>query len=452
MLKQQRRVFLMVFLAVFMLLLAACSNQANQQSNEKSQPVVEEQTIEENVEDQQISAAAESVEEAGGKLTVYWNAGHAYDTYQAVIDQFEKNNPGWTVNWEKFQWPDMRTKILADFAASNPPDLVAEPGGWVQEFAQQGLLTNLKPYIESDGAEMGFPNDWQEFTITRNSLGDDIYGVQIHLTCATLVYNVDMLATAGYDEPPTTWEEFLEVAQATAKDGVFGFALNQSQGYYWPWLFQNGVRYYDPETNTVGLDTEAAAEALQFQADLIHKHNVAPIPLTSADYEGPQKLFTAERAAMIITGPWDVKPIRTGNPDLNWAVAPSLSRKIQSTVSGGVSLMIPKDAKHPQMAWELLKQLVSLDAELKATKEAGMTMPRKSWVNHPEVQADPLIGQFGQCLNYAQDVTVELRLTGKSAEIEELLRQAFEKTIYTNVPAAESLAEFTEQANQILAE
>ena len=48
-------------------------------------------------------------------LRVYFNPGHAYDQYLAVIEEFEADNPGWEVAFEKFQWPDMRTKIVADF-------------------------------------------------------------------------------------------------------------------------------------------------------------------------------------------------------------------------------------------------------------------------------------------------------------------------------------------------
>ncbi|WP_421724978.1 ABC transporter substrate-binding protein [Bauldia sp.] len=385
-------------------------------------------------------------------LTVYWNAGHAYDTYADVIAEFEADHPGWTVQWEKFQWPDMRTKLVADLAVGNTPDLVAEPGGWVQEFAQQGLLTPLDPYIERDGVEMGYPDDWQEFAVNRNMIDGSYYGVQIHLTCATLVYNVDLLAEAGYDAPPTTWEEFREVAKATTGSGRFGFAPNPVPAYYWPWLFQNGADYYDPETNTVVFDSPEAAEALQFVTDLIHEDQAAPLPVAGADYEGPQRLFTAGRAAMIITGPWDVTPIRTGNPDLNWAIAPSLAKKEQATLAGGVSLMIPAAAEHPDEAWELLKRFVSLEAELAASKANGMTMPRKSWAKDPAVLDDDVLGRYGACLDYARDITAELRLTGKSAEIEQLLKTAIDETVYNNRPAQEVLSEYAERANQILAE
>lgn len=385
-------------------------------------------------------------------LKVYWNAGHAYDTYAGVIEQFEADNPGWEVQWERFQWPDMRTKLVADLAIGETPDLVAEPGGWVQEFALQGLIEPLDDYIARDGAEMGYPSDWQDFAVQRNMIDGSYYGVQIHLTCGTLVYNEDMLMEAGFDAPPSNWEQFREVAIATAKPGRFGFAPNSSVGYHWAFILQAGADYYDPETNRVTLDSPEAAEGLQFLADLIHKDKAAPLPATGADYEGPRNLFVSERAAMIITGPWDVTPIRTGNPELNWKIAPSLKGDRQATFSGGVSLFIPKDAKHKDMAWDLMQRFVSLEAEIEASLANGMTMPRKSWGQHPDVLANEVLGEFGKCLNYAVDVGAQLRLTGQSARIDELYKQAVETVLYNNEPAAEVLAEMAVEANALLAE
>ena len=105
----------------------------------------------------------------------------------------------------------------------------------------------------------------------------------------------------------------------------------------------------------------------------------------------------------------------------------SLTDKVQATQAGGVSLMIPAAAKHPDQAWELLKRFVSLETELAASIPNGMTMPRKSWAASAEVQADPILGSFGQCLPYARDITAELRLTGKSARVDELLKTAIDE-------------------------
>lgn len=395
-----------------------------------------------------LTAASASAE----TLRVYFNAGHAYETYLEAIEKFEADNPGWDVQFEKFQWPDLRTKLVADFAADNAPDLVATAGGWVPEFAFQDLLMPLDDFAARDAAEFDFPGDWFDPAIAKNTVNGKIYGLQIHLTCATLVYNKDMLAEAGYDSPPTTWDEFREVANATTKPGVFGFAPNSSFFYYWPWVFQNGGEYFDTETGEVGFGSEETIGAMQFLADLIHKDRAAPVPVAGADYEGPQKLFTSERAAMILTGPWDINPIRTGNPDLNWAVAPSLSNAKQATVQGGVALAIPKGAQHADMAWELAKRLTDVEVEVATSLQYSMTMPRKSWLADERVQADPLLGQFGSCLPYSMDVQLPLTLTGKyDPAVDAVMRQAVEEVLYSNEPAAEVLPVAAEEANKIIA-
>jgi multiple sugar transport system substrate-binding protein len=384
-------------------------------------------------------------------LAIYWNAGHAYPQYQAVIDKFQADHPGWTVQWEKYQWPDLRTKLVADFSVGNPPDLVEEPGGWVQEFGLAGLLTPLNDFIAKDGMAMGYPDDWQDYTVKRNMVGDQYFGVQVHSTCATLVYNVDALKAAGFDAPPKTWDEFKKIAAATTSAGKFGFAPNPDTGYYWPWIFQAGGDYYDPQTNKVLFNSPEAAQAVQFVSDLIHKDKSAPVPVTGADYEGPQKLFTAGRAAMILTGPWDVTPIRKGNPNLHWDVAPSLTGKVQGTIAAGTSMFIPKAAKHPAEAWELLKAFTALDTELQASVANGMTMPRKSWAADAGVKADPTLGKFSQCLTYAHDTDAQLRLTGKSAKIDAMFKSAMDEVMYNDAPVQDTLDKYAKQANDLLA-
>jgi multiple sugar transport system substrate-binding protein len=283
-------------------------------------------------------------------------------------------------------------------------------------------------------------------------VGDTYYGIQVHSTCVALVYNTDMLKAAGFDKPPATWDEFKKVAAATTKPGRFGFAPNPDTGYYWPWIFQNGGDYYDPKTNKVLFDSPQAVEAIQFVSDLIHKDKSAPVPVTGADYEGPQKLFTAGRAAMIVTGPWDVGPIKTGNPNLHWDVAPALTGKVQATIAAGTSAFIPKQAKHPDQAWELLKRLTAADTEMAASIPNGMTMPRKSWAADAKVKADPTLGKFSQCLSYSHDTDALIRLTGKSAKIDTMFKSAMDEIMYNNAPVQATLTKYAKQANDLLAQ
>ena len=387
---------------------------------------------------------------AAGKrtLTVYWNAGHAYAAYNKVVSTFERDHDV-TVNLQKYQWPDLRTRLLSDFASGTVPDLVEEPGGWVQEFALTGDVRPLQEYVDRDGAQMGFPDDWQPGTVDRNSYKGKVYGVQLHLTCMLLLFNKEMLAAAKVD-PPTTWAELLTTAKALTSGGVHGIALNQDPGYGWPFLLQNGVRNYDPASKGLLVPNDAAVEALQFQADLVHKHKVSPVPPPGTDYSGPQKMLSAKRAAMIITGPWDLQPIADTSPDLDLGIAPALRQKEQSTVQAGTSVFIPAKAKNPDLAWDLIKRLTTLDVERAATKESGMLMPRVSWTEQQEVQEAAHFKAFAAGFPYAVDTGAELRLTGKSGEITELFKTLYQDVVMRNAPAADAMQTYLSAAQKLL--
>ncbi|MET9316803.1 ABC transporter substrate-binding protein [Kribbella sp. NPDC003505] len=73
-------------------------------------------------------------------FTIYWNAGHGYQAYKEVIDQFGKDHD-LQMNWQKFQWPDLTTKLTADFRSGNVPDLVEEVSAGTG--TQYGLAGNV---------------------------------------------------------------------------------------------------------------------------------------------------------------------------------------------------------------------------------------------------------------------------------------------------------------------
>lgn len=388
---------------------------------------------------------------AGGKtFTVYWNAGHAYQAYEKVISEFEKAH-GVTVNLQKYQWPDMRTRVLADFASGNVPDVIEEGGGWVKEFAVTGDALSLQKYVDQDGEKMGFPDDWQPSTIDRNSHNGDVYGIQMHLTCNLLLFNRQMLDKAGV-KPPTTWDDMVDAAKELTRGGVHGIALNQDHQYSGPWMLQNGVREFDPETKQVLTPRDAAVEALQFQSDLIHKHKVSPVPPPGTDYSGPQKLLSANRAAMILTGPWDLAPIDKSSPDLDLGIAPALSHKKQATIAAGTSLFVPAKAKQPDLSWDFIKRITALKTETAVTKEAGMLMPRVSWTKDPVVAENERTKAFADGLEYAVDRYADLAATGQLGKVQELYKTLYQGVVIKGQPVEKAVSEYAAAVEKMLAD
>lgn len=383
-------------------------------------------------------------------FTLYWNAGHVYDTYKAVISKFEKDH-GITVNWQNFQWPDLLTKLTTDFQSGTVADLVEDDGsGWPLTFAATGDALALDDYIAKDGDKVGFPNDWQPNSLRNVEYKGKTYGVPLHLTCNLLFYNQSMFDDAGIKSPPSTWDEFLSVAQKLTKGNQYGVSINSDPGYLSPWMLQNGVTQWDPKTKQIMTPVDAAIEAMQFQHDLIYKYKVSPAPAATSDYEGPEKLFVAKRAAMILSGPWDFAPIKQTAPSLKYGLALPLEHKVRATNYAGSGVFIPAKAKHPDLAWDLIKRLTALRIENAVTREADMTMPRKSWAKQSFVQNDASIGAVARALAYGKSWPNGIDATGKGAELTDALKTAYQSTIVKNGSPAAAVNSFRTNAAKLI--
>lgn len=382
-------------------------------------------------------------------FTMYWNAGHAYETYNKVVDQFAKDH-GVTVNWQKFQWPDLITKLQTDIKGGTVPDLVEITGGdGMMPFAVTGDVLALDDHIAKDGKAMGYPHDWLTPSVTPWQRQGKTYGVQLHLTCNQLYYNKGMLSDAGI-KPPQTWDDFLAAAKELTGKGRYGVALNQDYSYSWPWFLQNGAQWYDPSSKDVLVPHAAALAAMQFQYELVHKYKVSPAPVPSTDYEGPQRLLSAKRAAMILTGPWDIEPIHKGSPDVDLGLALPLTHKTRATHLAGSGVFIPAKARNADLAWDLIKRLTKLDIELALTKEAGMTMPRKSWAAQPQVKNDETIGAVAAALKYGSDWGRTMAPTGKGPQVEDAYKTFYQSVVCKGTPPEKAMPAFLQTAKGTL--
>jgi multiple sugar transport system substrate-binding protein len=375
-------------------------------------------------------------------FTIYWNAGHAYDGYAAVIDEFGKEHD-LQINWQKFQWPDLTTKLVADFRSGNVPDLVEEvSAGTGTQYGVPGDVLALDELAAST-PDMKFPEDFIAAAVTSRQYQGTTYSVPLHLNAnGLLFYNKQLLSAAGFPAPPTTWDEFLEVTKATTTGDVSGTALNSDFTYSKPFLFQQQVAYTDVANRQFLVPSEQADLALQYMQDLIYTHRVSPAPVASTDYSGPQKLFSAKRAATFLSGPWDLEPVRKGSPDIDLGVAPPLTGSVQAASQAGSGLMIPTKAKNPELSWELVTRLTALETELAVTKEVGTAMPRKSWAQDPVVADDPTMNVIAKALAVVAETDPELPASGRAAQINELYEKAYQQIAIQQRPVGEALAEF----------
>ena len=144
---------------------------------------------------------------------------------QALIDEFQAQNPGITVKTQPVAVADVLTKLKADTAAGSPPDVAQI--GW-SKMAEAYTDLPIAPVQELAGAEwadpVGGPTPIAPSLLEAVANEGVVKAMPFTTSVPTLYYNADLFRAAGLnpDTPPTSMAEISEAAQAIARSGAAG--------------------------------------------------------------------------------------------------------------------------------------------------------------------------------------------------------------------------------------
>jgi multiple sugar transport system substrate-binding protein len=389
------------------------------------------------------------------QFTMYWNTNHRYDAYQEVIDQFAEEN-NLEIDVQTYLWPDMRTKLLTDFSGNTVPDLIQIPATWIAEFGANGLMRDMT----DDIAAWPESADWLESTWIEVSVDGRRYGMKNHHTTFGLFYNRELFRQAGLDpdNPPRTLTEFrdqLEIIASELGPEIMGFAFDQDAGYLVNFFANEDVPYL-VEDDQIAIGTPEVAASLEILQE-IAANGWALIAEPGASYQTARRAFFEGSVAMMLSGPWDLATLANEVPDLDYGITapPSLEGLEPRTIVAGTAVGIPAGSRHPELAWELIQRLTDVEVQIAATQEAGMLMPRRSWAEDPRVQAEKGVADFARILPFARPFDIEVASRGIS-ELTwsggggDLTTVLYQNIIYNRDPAAEALADYVREGNQLL--
>ena len=157
---------------------------------------------------------------------------------------------------------------------------------------------------------------------------------------------------------------------------------------------------------------------------------------------------------MILTGPWDIGNIQSTNPELNYGVAmvPVLEGVEPRTLAAGTAVGIPDGTDKADLAWKLLQRITAVDTEVAATLEAGMLMPRQSWLEDERLADVPAVNDFADLLTAAEPFDIDVRGRGVNSVTwgGDIFSQLYQNLIYNEVPSDEALDQYIQDSNRAL--
>ncbi len=135
-----------------------------------------------------------------------WAMGREGEVVPQLIPEFEAANPGVRVKVQQLPWTAAHEKLLTAFAGDATPDLCALGNTWVPEFVALGALEDLASRIAASAVVA--PADYFSGAWETNAFPAGHFGVPWYVDTRLLFYRRDLLARAGFPEPPETWAEW----------------------------------------------------------------------------------------------------------------------------------------------------------------------------------------------------------------------------------------------------
>jgi ABC-type glycerol-3-phosphate transport system substrate-binding protein len=377
------------------------------------------------------------------------------------LAEFEKLNPGITVEAVPVPLAQYQAKIVAAAKAGEMPDLCHIDFLWMQSWIRAGYLRDHTPFVEKAGGK-AFLDGFYPNLIKLATLDGKLYGVPAFGGGYMIYYNTELFKAAGLDpnKPPTNWDELLDYAKKlTKKDaagntvqwgyGVHGQNIPADVSRFLQWMYSNGAEPLSPDNKTALLDQPKAIETLRFWSELYTKHGVVP---PGSIQNGPgevRSLFAQRKIAMQMGILWGLDQIFAESPAMR---AVTMVAPFPKQVPNAPSLFqmsynsIGASSKHPAEAFKVLEYWSRPENALALYKATRYGPVQPSLFGRPEVKSDP----YAQVLAKINERLKEPPLIPQWERASRIIGDAMQRALTGAKTPEAAFKEANAQVNQVL--
>jgi len=332
---------------------------------------------------------------AGTTVDVVFLLRPGYEAAEQMIPEFTEKT-GININITKLPYENALGEQVRDFVAGGDLDIALIDLVWIGNFAENGWIVPAETFTSNP--DLADPDlDMEDFfPLVLNAFGgwgDTIYGLPFDNYSGLLFYNKCMLQDAGFDGPPQTWTDVMEVyGPALTKDGKYAYALQskrnetQSADSFARFLWPFGGSFLDDTFHSNLMSPESQA-GLKFRQDLM---KYMPDGIVSYDHAEAVNALAQGDVAFITE--WSAFYSTLKNPDTSQitdclGIAPEPTGPAgRKPALGGFSLAVASqaDEKEQAAAW-LFIQWVTSKANAETYLRKGGVPARQSVYEKPGI-------------------------------------------------------------------
>ncbi len=320
--------------------------------------------------------------------------------YQFQIAAFEAASPGVKVVFETTSDEGYAPQLAAAFASGEVPDIVTHlPSFAVQSYYANGLIEPFDDVIAAIGEDDFYPG------------ANNVFRAADGMYCATGIGNSaanmlwvrrDLMAAAGIDKIPETWDELRAACQTMQTGGLFGAPLPYGRNSMTSLIFigfihQAGGQVFTPDLQ-VAIDNEGTRNALEFYKSM---RELCPPGATNYSWGESLTAFVSGATATGIYTGRVLANVRDQNPgiadEITCVTYPRISTDVAPwTFNDFASVFIPAQSRNKDAAKAFAAFLFDPEGYIKQLHAApGHVLPLLKSINdNPMYQDNDIIRKY----------------------------------------------------------
>jgi len=279
---------------------------------------------------------------------------------------------------------DIRAQVIIAIPAGEGPDIYIGVHDWLGGLIESGLAA---PIDLGDKAGEFVESNLEAFTYTDGNL----YGLPYASENLGFFYNTELVP-----EPPTTWEEVLEIGRTLKAAGTVQYVIAVSTGPGYNALpiqtaFGGYIFGVDDQgawnPDDVGIDSQGMIDAVTYMTEAAAE-GLMP---NTFDYETAHSLFETGQIPFLMAGPWALDRIRASG--VPYAVAPFFPDN-GAPFLGVQGFLVNPFSENTLLAQAFLTEFVATEELMQLLYETGLRP--SSFKSVLATTADPDLKAMGE--------------------------------------------------------
>ena len=347
------------------------------------------------------------------------------------------------------------SKLISALAAGEAGDVIWLPNKLITDVVEAGYIIDLTSYLEK----------WPSWDKVYKPAKEEVtykgkfWNTPYEYNCRTIIYyRKDLLKKAGIPIPwqPKTLDDLIKTT-LTIKEKIPEIKVPILPRWYEEHVvYAFGGRIYDPAENKWVVKSDAILNCFKYYYDLFYTYKVCPREAILEKWD-KRELFRRGEEAILVDGIWawgemfgpgKAYEIPNREEIVGYAYFPGSGKpgtpKFVNIAAGGAGYAITSACKNPDLAWELIKDLVA--PEICST-----------WcisTSHPVARADCAIGEYAKdpfmmwATAYVKDYGVARPQVYGISKYRNDFKKAMSELIGTGISPEEAMEKFASMVSK----